>query len=171
MIKITDHNRWPLIITGAHVALIGLVIWTIVSVADSHVVMDRAYMMNYQKADREANLIIRDRIAFDKKYNISYISSRLHPSHAVIVYKVTTKSGKPVNNAKFKIIATRPMTDRDNVTITKPISVSNGVYTFITKLDGKGRWNIEAKVRVRRLERYYNIKTDTMDDNYITRTY
>jgi len=171
MIKITDHNRWPLIITGAHVGLIGLVIWTIVAVADSHVVLDRADMMNYQKADRDANLIIRDKIAFDKRYNIEYISSHLHPSHAVIVYKIVTKSGKPVDSAKFKIIATRPMTDRDNVTITKPVSIDNGVYTFITKLDGKGRWNIMANVRVHRYERYYNIKTDTMDDNYITRTF
>ncbi len=169
--KITDKNRWPLIITGSHVALVGLIIWTIVAVSDGHVVMDRIYMTNYQKADKDANLIIKDKILFDKKYSVRYVSKKLNPNHTIIVYKVTTRDGRPINNAQFRVIATRPTTDSDNVTLTKPNSKKNGIYTFVTKLDGKGRWNIMAKIRIRRYERFLNIKTDTRDNSYITRTF
>jgi hypothetical protein len=169
--KIDSGTKWPFIIAGGILGLIGLCVWTIIVTSEDPVEESHLYMTYYQKADAEANLIINNKIAFNKKYDIQYISKRLNPNDAKIVYKITTKNGQPVDDAKLKVIVTRPSTDRFNVTLEKPPVESKGIYTYTTKLSGPGRWNIMARVKVGRYERFYNIKTDTRNNDYITQEY
>jgi hypothetical protein len=169
--KINSGTKWPFIITGMILGLIALCVWTIIVTNEDPVEESHLYMTYYQKADKDANLIIKDRILFNKNFDVSYISKKLKPQDTVIQYKITHKDGMPIDDAKVKIILTRPTTNRFNIDLNQPSSVKNGIYTFNTKLSGPGRWNVMAQIRIGRYERYLNIKTDTRDDSYVTREY
>ena len=119
------------------------------------------YMMGYHEADAKANELIQARINFNKQYTIEYMTDSLHVDNSVIKYKVSDSKNNPVNNAKIKVIVTRPNNHKYDQELTNS-SVENGIYTFSTiTLPKEGRWDIMAKVNVGELQRFYNIKADT----------
>jgi hypothetical protein len=155
--------QWPIGIAVALVLVIGMGAWTIVETSKEGVQESDIYMTNYQDADTDANKLINAKIAFNNQYKIEYISKQLNADDAKIEYKITSKDGKPVNDAKLKVIVTRPQVHDEDITLENP-KVNDGVYSFDTKLPGIGRWDIMAFVEVGSLKRYYNLKVDTRFD-------
>ncbi len=155
--------QWPIGIAVAILCVVGMGTWTIIETSKEPVEESNLYMTYYQDADSNANKIINATIAFNKKYNIEYLGKQLDVNDSQIVYKVTTKDGKNVDDAKVKIVITRPQTHVEDFTLENP-KVSNGTYRFDTKLPGMGRWNIMAQIEVGENKRYYNLQADTRSD-------
>jgi nitrogen fixation protein FixH len=152
---------WPYAIGASILLVFGFAVATIVVTSTMPVEKSDIYMMYYQEADANANELIEARIAFDKKYNVEYITDTLSKKSTVIRYKVYDKNFNPVNSAKIKVIITRPNNHKDDQELNNP-TVENGIYTFApTTLPKEGRWNVMAKVNVDDLQRFYNVKADT----------
>ncbi|HZF71256.1 FixH family protein, partial [Sulfuricurvum sp.] len=80
-------------------------------------------------------------------------------------YKVTDKSGNPINDAKVEAVLMRPDVNKHDINLTNPV-VSDGIYAFApVDLPKAGRWDITAKVTVGNDKRYYNLKADTRYPN------
>jgi len=151
---------WPYAIATAVTMVFGFCVATVVVTSKGHIQESNLYMSNYHKVDADANNIIRAKIAFDKKYTLKYITDSLGADAATIKYKVTDKNNKPVENAKFKIVLSRP-DSAVNITLKKP-KVKNGIYTFKTmKLPKVGVWDIIGRVDVGKLHKFYNLRADT----------
>lgn len=154
---------WPIGISLAILCVVGLGAWTIVETGKEPVEESDIYMNKYQDVDNNANDFINAKIAFNKKYSIEYLGDKLNPEDAKFVYKITTKDGTVVNDAKIKLIATRPQTHKQDTKLPDA-NVSNGVYSFETKLPGVGRWDIMASIEIGTDKRYYNLHMDTTKD-------
>lgn len=152
---------WPYAIGISITLVFGAGIATIVVATKLPVEKSDTYMMDYQIADASANELIKARIAFDKKYKVEYITDGLSQDSSIIKYKVTDLNSNPVNNAKLKVVITRPNNHKYDQELINP-SVKNGIYTFSSvKLEVEGRWDVMAKINVDNLQRFYNIKADT----------
>lgn len=152
--------RWPIAIGISLMCVVGLGAWTIMETAKEPVEESDIYMNKYQDVDNNANDFINAKIAFDKKYSIEYLGEKLDANNAKFIYKITTKNGELVNDAKVKVIATRPQTHKEDI-ILEDANISNGVYSFSTKLSGIGRWDIMASIIIGTDKRYYNLHMDT----------
>lgn len=159
--KISSGMIWPYAIGISITLVFGAGIATIVVATKLPVEKSDTYMMDYQIADASANELIKARIAFDKKYKVEYITDGLSQDSSIIKYKVTDLNSNPVNNAKLKVVITRPNNHKYDQELINP-SVKNGIYTFSSvKLEVEGRWDVMAKINVDNLQRFYNIKADT----------
>ncbi|MCW8837426.1 MAG: FixH family protein [Thiovulaceae bacterium] len=162
MSKILASGKiWPYAIGISIMLIFGACVATVVTAAKLPVQKSDTYMMGYQEADANANDLINARIAFDKKYKIEYVTDGLSQENSVLKYKVTDIDGNIVNNAKLKVVVTRPNSHQYDQELQK-YKFENGVYVFDSiKLEVPGRWDIMAKVNVDNLERFYNVKADT----------
>lgn len=152
---------WPYAIGASIIFVFGACVATIVVATKLPVEKSDTYMMGYHEADANANEIIEARIAFDKEYKIEYITDKLSVDGSEIKYKVSDMNSNPVNDAKLKVVLTRPNNHKYDQEFSNP-SVQNGIYTFpAIKLAQAGRWDVMAKVNVGELQRFYNIKADT----------
>ncbi|MBN2782875.1 MAG: FixH family protein [Campylobacterales bacterium] len=142
----------------------GASVMTIVQASKLPVEKSDTYMMGYQEADAKANELINARIAFDKKYKIEYISDPINTQNTNIRYRVTDINSNPVENAKIKVVITRPNKHEFDQELETATS-KDGVYSFenIT-LPKEGRWDIMAKIDVDDLQRFYNVKVDTRNE-------
>jgi len=157
----SNGRIWPYAIGGSIILVFGFCVATIVVASKLPVEKSDTYMMDYHEADADANKLIKERIAFDAKYKVEYITDGLSQESSVLKYRVTDLSGQPVNKAKLKVIITRPNNHKHDQELLNP-SIENGVYTFSSvKLAEPGRWDVMAKVNVDDLQRYYNVKADT----------
>ena len=151
----------PYSIAASIIAVFGACVVTVIVANTLPVEKSDEYMMGYHEADAKANELIKARIAFSKKYNIEYVTDALHVAGTKIKYRVVDKNNSPINNAKIKIIVTRPNNHKYDVELNNP-KIENGIYSFESiKLPKEGRWNIIAKVNVGENGRFYNIKADT----------
>lgn len=154
-------TKWPIIIAVSTVAVIMLGIVTIKQAIDNPVEMSDYGMQGYHTYDNNANDIINAKIAFDKKYLISFETPQISEKGTVIVYKVTDKEGKAVNDANINAVLTRPDTTKLDINLSNP-AVNDGQYSFnAVDLPKAGRWDILAKISVGPDQRYFNIKADT----------
>lgn len=152
---------WPYAIGAAITLVFGFCVATIFVTESSEIQESDAYMTKYQVADLNANQLIRQKIEFDKLYDVAYVTKTISGESPVISYKLTTKDGKAVNNAHIKIAISRPETDKYDMNLDTP-TVDNGIYSFTLKEFPKaGVWNIIVKIDVDNKERFYNIKADT----------
>jgi len=159
--SMSNGRIWPYAIGGSIILVFGFCVATIVVASKLPVEKSDTYMMDYHEADADANKLIKERIAFDAKYKVEYITDGLSQESSVLKYRVTDLSGQPVNKAKLKVIITRPNNHKHDQELLNP-SIENGVYTFSSvKLAEPGRWDVMAKVNVDDLQRYYNVKADT----------
>ncbi|EQB39536.1 hypothetical protein M947_05960 [Sulfurimonas hongkongensis] len=158
---------WPYAISISIIFIFGACVATIVVASKLPVEKSDTYMMDYQEADASANEIIEARIAFDKEYNVEYINEGLSLDNCTIKYRVTDKQNNPINDAKVKIVITRPNNHKHDQSL-ESFSVNDGIYSFESiKMPIEGRWDIMAKVNIGELERYYNIKADTRKDEIV----
>ncbi len=160
----SNGRIWPYTIATMITMVFGLCVHTVYITSQMPVQKSDIYMTSYQDANKNANKIIEDRIAFNKKYQISYVSDKITQDNYSIKYKITDLDLNPVKDAKIKVIVTRPSEHKYDKELDSP-TYKNGIYSFHNiNLPAKGRWNIMAKISVGNLERFYNIKTDTRNN-------
>ncbi len=122
-------------------------------------------MRGYHEADANINEIIAKKIAFNKEYTIEYVGKKLDMNNTVLQYKVSDHNGNAVDNASIRVIVTRPNNHKHDQEVNVS-SVSHGIYTLQSiTLPEAGRWDVMAHVQVGTLERYYNFKADTRNNN------
>jgi len=154
-------TKWPIIIAVSTVIVIMFGVVTIKMAMNNPVEMSDYGMQGYHSYDNDANDIINAKIAFDKKYSVAFVTPQISEKGTVIVYKVTDKEGKAINDAKIEAVLTRPDTTKLDINLSNPL-INEGQYTFnAVDLPKQGRWDILAKVSVGADQRYYNIKADT----------
>lgn len=154
-------TKWPIIIALSIIGIIGACVWTIKVALNNPVEMSEYGMQNYHEYDRDANEIIAAKIAFDKKYTISFLTPQISEKETVVEYILTDKAGQAINTAKLDVILTRPDMNKFDMNLSNP-AIAEGKYTFSPiDLPKAGRWDIMAKVSVGSDQRYYNIKADT----------
>jgi len=157
----SEGKIWPYAIGASILLVFGACVATLVITHTIPVEESDTYMMGYHEADAKANEIIKDRIAFDKLYKIEYITNSLSKEKTIIKYKLTDISGHAVNDAKIKVIITRPNIHKYDLELINP-SVDNGIYTFESvSLEVDGRWDVMAKVNIEESQRFFNVKADT----------
>lgn len=160
-------TKWPIIIAVATMIVIGFGVLTIKAAINNPVEMSDYGMQNYHEYDNNANDIINAKIEFDKKYTVAFLTPQITEKGTVLVYQLSDKSGKAVNNAKFSVVLTRPNTTKLDLNLTAP-TVDEGKYTFsAVDLPKIGRWDVLAKISVGTDQRYYNLKADTRNPNTI----
>lgn len=154
-------TKWPIIIAVSTVIVIMFGVVTIKQAINNPVEMSDYGMQGYHTYDDNANEIINAKIAFDKKYTITFLTPQITEKGTVIVYKVTDKEGKAVSDAKINAVLTRPDTTKHDINLSNP-TVSEGQYSFsAVDLPKPGRWDILSKVSVGSDQRYFNVKADT----------
>ena len=159
--KKNNGRIWPYAIGLSIMLVFGACVVTVFVANTLPVEKSDTYMMGYHEADDKANEIIEARIEFNKKYKIEYITDGLNTNGSVIKYRVTDLNSNPINDAKIKVIVTRPNNHKHDQELTNP-SIENGIYTFSTiTLPQEGRWDVMAKVNVYEKQRFFNMKADT----------
>lgn len=163
--KSDPGKKWPWIIVGSILAVVGLVYWTVSVAINNPVQLSDLDMQEYHHFERDANALIKAKIAFDKKYDIEYVTDAFKTDGAVVKYKVSTKAGDPVNDANVTVKLTRPNThDFDRYIGFN--GVKGGIYSFDNvTLPKAGRWDILARIQVGDDVRYLNLKADTRYPN------
>jgi hypothetical protein len=159
--KASSGKIWPYAIGSAITLVFGFCVATIVVTSKADLQESDVYMTHYQDADANANSLIKDKINFDKKYKVEYISNGISQEGSDIKYELKDINSNPVNNAKIIVAISRPETNKLNVKLDNP-TVENGIYTFSNiKFPKAGVWNIIAKIEVDNESRFLNIKADT----------
>ena len=157
----SNGRIWPYTITFLIIMVFGFCVATIIVANTLPVESSDSYMTNYQDANENANKLIQSRIDFNSKYKIEYKSDNITSKGTVFRYKITDMDLNPVENAKIKLIITRPNKHKYDLELNNSV-FENGVYSFPTTLLPKeGRWDIMAKINVGEFQRFYNFKTDT----------
>ena len=154
-------KQWPIFIAVAIFGVVMLGYWTIKETFKADLTESNLYMSYYQNVDENINDILEANIAFDKKYTLKIVDHELIPENTKIVYALTDKSGKPINDAKMELIISRPVNDAKDMKFT-PTKVENGHYIFENiHLPKEGRWDLLLKVQIGKNTRYLNLKADT----------
>lgn len=160
-------RKWPIIIALSTVAVIAFGVVTVKIAMKNPVAMSDYGMQSYHEYDNNVNNIINAKIAFDKKYDIRFLTTQVMEKGTVIAYQITDKSGKGVDDANFSVVLTRPDTNDFDINLTQPV-IREGKYSFgAVDLPKPGRWDILTKVSVGSDQRYYNLKTDTRNPQTI----
>jgi len=165
MSKTSKGKIWPYAITGSIILIFIAAVVTVIIAVKNPVEMSDMDMQDYHHYDRNANDIIAAKIAFDRKYTITYHSHDFKQENAIVSYQLVSKSGEPVNSAKMNIMVTRPDNHNTDLPFEAPTKIENGIYTFeVGELPLAGRWNILTRIVVGEDVRYFNLKVDTRND-------
>lgn len=157
--------RWPYGIALSFIGIIALIYATIVVSLKHPVESSDMNMQNYHVYDKHVNEFIQKKIAFNKAYELKYVSDPISTDATVIAFSLTDKSGNAINDAKVSAVLTRPNEHKYDIELNNP-TVANGVYTFKrVSLPKEGRWNIIASFEVGEYARYMNLKADTRHPN------
>ncbi len=163
--KSNAGKKWPWIIVLSILGVVGLSWWTVRIAVSNPVQMSDLDMQDYHHFDRDINKIIRAKIAFDKKYDLTYVTEQFDTGSAIVKFRIVTKAGEPVDDANLTMRITRPGTHEFDQEVAVA-DVTDGVYTFAeTTLPKPGRWDILLHARVGENERYLNLKADTRYPN------
>ncbi len=156
---------WPYAIVISILLIIAASAMTVAVAIQHPVEMSDMDMQDYHHYDNNANDIINAKIAFDKKYTLTYHSHSFDQANAVVSYQLVDKSGKAVNDAQMDIIVTRPGNHKNDMPFDKP-KIENGIYTFeVGALPLAGRWNVLTRIVAGNERRYFNLKVDTRYSN------
>jgi len=156
---------WPYAIGASITLVFGFCVATVITTSKANIQESDAYMTHYQDADANINKNIEAEIAFDKKYNITFIPVKLETKGSKISYKVTDKEGSSINNASLVLATSRPETAEFNQKFENP-TIEDGVYTFSEAIFPKaGVWNLITKVTIANDYKFYNIKAETRNAN------
>jgi nitrogen fixation protein FixH len=158
---IKSGKLWPIAIGIAITMVFCFGVITVMVTGKANLQPSDDYMTSYQDADIKANDYIKAKIAFDKKYDLEYITKSISDTNPKIQYSLKDKAGNPVDNAKIVIAISRPETKEFNQKLENP-QIKDGIYIFKgAKFPKAGVWNIIAKVQVGDNYRFLNIKADT----------
>lgn len=159
-------KKWPWIIVASILGVVGLSYWTVQIAISNPVEMSDLNMQDYRHFDHDVNKIIMAKAAFDKQYDLLYVTEQFAEGSAVVKFKLTDKTGQPVNDANMTMRITRPGTHEFDQS-PAVADVTEGVYTFQeTTLPAAGRWDVLLHViTAGKDERYMNLKADTRYSN------
>jgi len=159
--KSDPGRKWPWIVVGGILGVVGMVYWTVSVAIQNPVQMSDLDMQEARHFEHDVNAIIKAKIAFDKKYSVEYVTEDFKADGAEVKFKVLSKEGVAVNDANVTLKLTRPNTHEFDQLVTLN-RVENGVYSFErVTLPKEGRWDILAHIQVGKDERYLNLKADT----------
>ena len=154
---------WPYAIGASILFIFSACVATIIVTSKMPVEESDTFMMNYHLANQNVNDIIEAQIVFDKKYTIEYKTEQLSSTATELAYKISDKNGNAIDNAKIKVVVTRPNNHKHDQEVLNPV-VNGGLYTFAPiTLAQEGRWDIMAKIEIDDDMRFYNIKADTRE--------
>jgi len=163
--KVNKGKIWAYSVGFSIILVFGFCVATVMITSSANIQETNEYMTNYQSAEQNANDYINNKIAFDKKYKISYTSNDLTQS-ADVLFKVTTITGTVVENAKLTILVSRPETHIYDQKLESTI-LKNGNYIFENvKFEKVGVWDIITKVEIGEYSRFYNVKVDTRNKTF-----
>ncbi|MGD9717928.1 MAG: FixH family protein [Sulfurimonadaceae bacterium] len=164
--NLSNGKIWPYAIGISIVLIFGACVATVIVASTLPVQKSDKFMMDYHDADANANEIIKAQIAFDQKYKIEYLTQGLSTKGTSIRYKISDADAKAINDAKIKVVLTRPNQLQYDIALENP-AVSEGVYTFENvTLPLEGRWDVMAKIEIGQDSRYYNLKADTRNTTF-----
>jgi nitrogen fixation protein FixH len=164
--NLSNGKIWPYAIGISIVLIFGACVATVIVASTLPVQKSDKFMMDYHDADANANEIIKAQIAFDQKYKIEYLTQGLSTKSTSIRYKISDADAKAINDAKIKVVLTRPNQLQYDIALDNP-TVSEGVYTFENvTLPLEGRWDVMAKIEIGQDSRYYNLKADTRNTTF-----
>jgi len=154
-------RKWPWIVVGSILGVVGLSYWTVKIAINNPVQMSDLDMQDYRHFEHDANAIIRNKIAFDKKYSVAYITEAFKTDGTTLKFRIVTHSGAPVNDANISVRITRPGTHEFDQTVSIQ-NVQDGTYSFETvTLPKEGRWDVLTRVQIGDDLRYLNLRADT----------
>jgi len=158
-------KKWPWIVVGSILGVVGLSYWTVKIAVNNPVQLSDLDMQDYRHFAHDANAIIKDKIDFDKNYDVGYITETFKKEGATVRFKLTSRTGEAVNDANISVRLTRPGTHEFDRVISVQ-EVKDGIYTFETvTLPKEGRWDILTRIRVGDAQRFLNLKADTRYPN------
>jgi FixH. len=164
--NLSNGKIWPYAIGISIVLIFGACVATVIVASTLPVQKSDKFMMDYHDADANANEIIKAQIAFDQKYKIEYLTQGLSTKGTSIRYKINDADANAINDAKIKVVLTRPNQLQYDIALDNP-TVSEGVYTFENvTLPLEGRWDVMAKIEIGQDSRYYNLKADTRNTTF-----
>jgi hypothetical protein len=150
-----ERNYWPhAIVTMILLAIIACG-WTIKIALDNPVEMDSYYLAKYQKVETNINEILGQQELFDTKYNIKHHSVKfVQGEDNKIEFAITDKDGNAINDAKVRLVISRPETNANNQEFLLQ-SGQNGIYAFDgIKADKPGRWQVLTRISIDGVEGY-----------------
>ena len=179
MTKKNQNRLWFAIVMGMLSFGIGMVIWTVTQAVSLPVQESNNFMLKYQQADMNINVILANKAKFDKKYKIElqnavYITLneenqntnakrqqvkpvKLTNGANQFSYAITDNNGKNVKDVEFTFLLTRPFTRKDDQ-MENNVSVSNNLYvTKAIELSSKGRYTLQVKATIAGLTGYSEI--------------
>ena len=162
-----QKTYWPHMIVGFLFLGLSLGYWTIKSASSMPVERENRYMMSYQDADMNYNEIMQKEQTFNSDYEVAIQSVQtikaepnknskvVRPDPIKLVkgansfsYKIMTKEGKVVKDAKISFLLTRPHTDKDDQKINT-FSFENGVYNVgPINIEKIGRYTLVLRVEI-----------------------
>ena len=89
----SNGRIWPYAIGLSITLVFGFCVATIVVTQTANIQESDAYMLQYQDVDAKANDLIEAKIAFDKQYNVSFISKEITTEYSTFKYSVSDKNG------------------------------------------------------------------------------
>ena len=154
-------KQWPIFIAVAIFGIVILGYWTIKETMKADLTESNLYMSYYQNVDDDINSILEANIAFDREYRLKLDYLDLDGESGKLIYSITDKKGKPVDDAAIELLISRPTNDAKDIAL-KPSEVKNGKYIFKNiHLPKVGKWHLLLKVQVGGKTRYLNLKADT----------
>ena len=161
-----------------------MIIWTIVQTSKAGVGLDddNAFLSTYHDVDENFNNLIRQNIAFEKKYNIKFsfndqdiigltykdvfLAQRVVQERKIrkdmikigqnkFSVLIQDKNGNPVENKKIKMLVTKSVTHDHDVNLSFD---NENTKTF--NIDSIGYWNITGSVEVDGEKGFFYIKTN-----------
>lgn len=165
--KNKEKTYWPHMIVGFLFLGLSLGYWTIKSASSMPVERENKYMMSYQNADMNYNEIMKNENAFNDSYAITIEgveiikvepnkNSKLTLSDPIklnkgtnsFTYKVTTRDGKIIKDAKVSFLLTRPHTDGDDQKIDV-VSFGDGAYVVSDiNIEKIGRYTLVFRAQI-----------------------
>jgi len=166
MDKKSSGRIWPYAIGMAITLVFSFCVMTIIVTAKADLQLSDNYMTKYQDADANANEFIKAKIAFNKKYKVSYVNNGLNQNGTDLTFKITDLQGNPVSNAKLVLAISRPETHLFDKKLENFVQ-KDGIYSFKNlKLGKAGKWNFITKITIGDDYRFLNIKADTRNKKY-----
>lgn len=163
-IQMSNGKHWPIGIIAATIFIVLACAGTIYIALLQPVQEDADMMQGYHDLNENANDVIVANIMFNKKYQLTYTGDGVSQEGSTLSYRLNDIKSKPVDNATFKVILTRPITNDLQVVLSAP-RIEKGNYIFDNvKVPKEGRWNILTKVSIGDDFRHMNLKSDTMDN-------
>ncbi|MBE0491226.1 MAG: FixH family protein [Sulfurospirillum sp.] len=150
-----ESNYWPHAIITMILLTIGACAWTIQIALDNPVEMDSFYLEKHQSVERNINEINANQEKFDANYAIKHESVKFSMNQEnSVIFSIIDKSGKVVENAKIRLMISRPETNKFNQEFTLE-KATNGKYSVNgIQAIKPGRWQVLTRISLDGIEAF-----------------